>query len=372
MKILYTNFHSGNGSGGHGTYVVSLARSLAGRHAISVAAPVGSALYIAASQVSDIQVLSMDFPTRFNRSWWSTWRRLRVLLRQERFDIVHVNGSADHRLVGAAVMGMGRARPRIVYTKHNDKCAGSLGNRLRAHCFTDRVICVCDYTNRMMQRTAYRQCGLRTVHNGIDTDWFAPMAADAAERARRQYAPQADAADLIIGSNAGTGGYKGWMDMVAAVASLTPVERERVWILLAGNLPNVAQRAEIEAMGMSARVTFTGMLQDVRPFIAALDMGFVLSYCDTLSFACREMMAMGKPVMLTDHGGLPENVSPGVDGWVVPKHRPAAVAQILSEVLNAPGLLAGMGTAARRKSQQEFRLERFVQDTEAVYAELHG
>ena len=43
MKMLYTNFHDGDG-GGHTTYVVALARGLAARHEVHVAAPASSRL----------------------------------------------------------------------------------------------------------------------------------------------------------------------------------------------------------------------------------------------------------------------------------------------------------------------------------------
>ena len=54
-------------------------------------------------------------------------RRLRALVRKERFDVIHVNGSADHRLCMLATMGMGAKRPFIVYTQHNDRDAKQPG-----------------------------------------------------------------------------------------------------------------------------------------------------------------------------------------------------------------------------------------------------
>ena len=41
MKILYTNFHAGNG-GGHVTYIINLAKALSKDHQITVAAPATS------------------------------------------------------------------------------------------------------------------------------------------------------------------------------------------------------------------------------------------------------------------------------------------------------------------------------------------
>jgi glycosyltransferase involved in cell wall biosynthesis len=67
---------------------------------------------------------------------------------------------------------------------------------------------------------------------------------------------------------------------------------------------------------------------------------------------------------------LPENVTEGRDGWIVPSRTPKAVTQVLSDVLDDRQMLARMGTEARQRSLREFSLGMFVQGTEAVYEEL--
>lgn len=370
MKILYTNFHRDHG-GGHTTYILSLARALVGRHQIGIAAPASSRLNQDARQIPGVQVYDVPFssslPDIVRDAAW-----MRRLLRHERYDIVHANGSADHRCVMLAAMGLGRARPRIVFTKHNDFPAGSFGNVLRARLGTDRAICVSDYTRSGLADSAYRHAGLRVVRNGVDTTHYAPWDAEASSQARRRWLPGDAPADaFVVGSNAGTASYKGWPDMVAAVASLPDALRRRVYILLAGTPFDDAQRAEIQASGLLGQVIHAGLLHDVRPLIAAMDLGFVLSYhVETISFACREMMSMGKPVVVTDKGGLPENITPGADGWVVPQRSPAAVAGIVAQAMAQPDRLAAMGEAARVKSLAEFGLDAFVRDTEKIYLEL--
>ncbi|MCJ9711656.1 glycosyltransferase, partial [Bordetella hinzii] len=134
MKILYTNFHPRNG-GGHVTYIINLARALASDHDIVVATPQASRLYRYAQAIGRVRVAPMDFTTRLS-SWFGGRQRLRRLIAQEKFDIVHCNGSADHKLVMLATLGM-RRRPRIIFTKHNDHPLDSLGNALRARLATD-------------------------------------------------------------------------------------------------------------------------------------------------------------------------------------------------------------------------------------------
>lgn len=368
MKILYTNFHRGDG-GGHTTYVLSLAGALRNAHDIVVAAPPESRLFKAASAMPGVRAEALDFRGGL-LSALPNARRLRRLLAQDRFDVAHVNGSADHRLCMLAGLGLGADSPAVVYTQHNDRTASSFGATLRARLATDRVICVCEHTRRKMMDSAFGRCGLRTVRNGVDVERFRPPAPQAVDDARRRWLPAAQAGRLVIGSNAGTADYKRWLDMVEAVSLLPAELRERIVIMIAGEPPGELQRRRVRELGMEGQVVFSGLLDDVRSFVAALDVGFVLSSeMETISFACREMMAMGVPVIVSNAGGLAENVHAGLDGWVVPARTPETVASVLREILAQPLLLGPMGRAAREKAVRDFALSRFVADTHAVYLE---
>ena len=163
------------------------------------------------------------------------------------------------------------------------------------------------------------------------------------------------------------------MDLVEALPSLPAPARAQVHVLVAGKPPTAEQMRRIEGLGLARQVHFPGLLDDVRPAIAAIDAGFVLSYdVETISFACREMMAMGKPVLVTDYAGLPENIEPGRDGWIVPPRDVAAIAAAVQRMLEQRVALPAMGEAAREHAVREFGLPRFIALTEAVYLRLLG
>lgn len=368
MKILYTNFHQGDG-GGHTTYVMSLARMLRQRAQITVAAPRSSRLLAEADALPGVQSIDLEFKGRPFQQL-SALRRLRALLRKEHFDVIHVNGSADHRLCMLATMSMGAKRPFIVYTQHTDRTANSLGVRMRAKWGTNRVICVCGHTFRRMKDSVFRNEDLRVVHNGVDTAQFRPASAQDAAQARAALLPAAMQRRLVIGSNAGTASYKNWLDMVTAVSLLPDYLRDQVVIMIAGKEPDDEQRQRVTDLGMADQVVFTGLLEDVGPFLAALDVGFVLSSrLETISFACREMMASGKPVIVSKIGGLTENVTDGRNGWVVPPGSVSSVVKTVSEILKNRDVVAQMGIDARKTAQREFSLAQFVGRTEEVYLE---
>jgi len=371
MNILYTNFHAGPDIGGHTIYVSRLAAGLSGQCRIAVAAPATSALYALAGQIPGVTRHPQDYPSRIYKLP-AALRTMRALLKAGRFDVVHVNGSADHRLVIMATRFMTN-KPRIVFTKHNNIPISRASATLRARCGTDHVIAVCKHVERSVRDSPYGACGVSTVFNGVDTAYLTPP--DDAEAAvhRRNLLGQHAEGRIVLGSNAGTASYKAWLDIVRAVALLPAEIADRFHIALAGEAFSKSQQAELDASGMKDRVTYAGSLKDVRPFIAAIDVGFVLSTrIETISFACREMMAMAKPVIVTDYAGLPENIDPGRDGWVVPPAQPETLAELLRGMARGVYDLREMGQAARRKSLESFGLQRFLESTADVYRSVTG
>ncbi len=369
MKLLLTNFHDGDG-GGHTTYLMTLAKALAVRHRVYVAAPPTSRLYLEAKTISAVLACAQPFPNGLNRlaARRRARRQLADLLRKQQFDLVHVNGSADHRLVMSAMRGLSR-KPKIVLTKHNSKPMTGIGHWWRARRGTDMVIAVCDFTRRQLAASPYRQCKLVTVHNGVDIAHFAPWDASSALAQRQGWV--GDKPVLLLGSNAGTARYKGWMDLVEAMAILSPEDRVQVHLLIAGRWPEASILQRIADLGLTGQVHFAGLLEDVRPALAGMDAGFVLSWdVETISFACREMMAMGKPTLVTDYAGLPENIRLEVDGWLVPPRGHRAMAVKLQQLLQQRSDLQSMGIAAREHAEQAFGLDLFVERTEAVYRGL--
>ncbi|ULU26267.1 glycosyltransferase family 4 protein [Dyella terrae] len=367
MKLLYTNFHGGDG-GGHTTYIRELAAALASRHEVHVAAPPGSRLNREAHALPGVFVLDQPFPNGLNK--WKARRRARAqlaaYLRKQNFDIVHVNGSADHRLVLSA---MPAKRPALVWTKHNSKPVRGIGNAMRAR-RTDLVIAVCEYTRRELLHTAYRHCRVETVYNGVDIERWSPWPSEAvtAERARWN---GGDDSLFLLGSNAGTASYKGWMDLMEALPLLSDDVRSHVRVLIAGVPPKVAELERVAELGLAGQVVFPGVLADARGMVASLDAGFVLSYdVETISFACREMMAMGKPVLLTNYAGLPENIDEGKDGWLVPMRDREAIAAAVKRLVAQRDALPAMGVAAREHAEREFGLPLFVGRTEDAYERL--
>jgi len=366
LKILLTNFHRDRG-GGHDTYILAIAQALSLQHRIFVAAPATSRLFMQAGALPCVTTIVIDFSAKFKdlAKLPGEYRALPGLLERERFDVIHVNGSPDHWLVKLVMLAWKGARPRIVLTNH-DSIRIKTARATRA---TYDVIAVSDSTAQLMRESVYGRCPVTVIKNGIDTvGRYAPRDPQAAAQQRGAFLGPRAGDRLVIGTVTGFDWYKGTMGMIEAVAALPESLRDEVVVVVAGVEPNAEQRQQIEALGMSGRVHVAGFVEDVPSVIASFDIGFVLSYAiETVSFACREMMAMGKPVIVSRYAGLPENIDDGVDGWIVEPRDTAGLSSLLQTIIAGRDRLPAIGARARERAVHEFSDERFIADTEEVY-----
>lgn len=366
MRILFTNFHQGYG-GGHDTYILSLVQALKDSHKVALAAPKTSQLY--QQLEGTIECFPIDYKLRLDNihRWLNQAMSLKKWCEAKQFDIVHVNGSSDHTMLSLIKIFLTH-KPRLVVTKHNSLPIKK-GALLRLQYLTDAIIAVSQFTKRQLPASIQNHTKVEVILNGIDTDFYQPVSKAEKITLRSKYQFAAD--DFILVSVAGTATYKGWNYMVEAVANLPVDLRQNIKIVIAGPKPSNNQVFErIAQLNLQQQVFFPGLLRDVREAIAIGDVGFVLSHAvETISFACREMMAMAIPVITSDYAGLPENIAPNQDGWIVPAKDASALEQCLRQILASKDYRV-MGAKARLKAETEFTNQQFVAKTVALYSEL--
>lgn len=127
---------------------------------------------------------------------------------------------------------------------------------------------------------------------------------------------------------------------------------------------------QLKPDGLEGVVSFEGRVPDAWSFAAACRVGVVPSLgSEAVSRAALEWMAMGRPVVASAVGGLPELVEDGVTGLVVPPGDPAALAAALGSLLSDPARAEKLGAAGRSRFARLFSLGVFYENTQKVYDE---
>jgi glycosyltransferase involved in cell wall biosynthesis len=129
-------------------------------------------------------------------------------------------------------------------------------------------------------------------------------------------------------------------------------------------------KTRADQLGMTDRVTFTGLRRDVPALLSAATVAVMPSLNEALSNVLLESMAAGAPIVATRVGGTPEAVADGVNGLLVDPGDAAALARAIERLLEDPALAARLGAAARRSIEREYSVEKMVRTTARVYLDL--
>jgi glycosyltransferase involved in cell wall biosynthesis len=134
-------------------------------------------------------------------------------------------------------------------------------------------------------------------------------------------------------------------------------------------------RRELEARAAArgAAVHFTGHRPDIAAVLAGLDVVVIPSIEESACYVAVEALLMGKGVVASEVGGLPDSVRHGQTGLLVPPGDPAALAAAVATLIADPAMGQEMGRRGRQECLRRFDIDATTAQVEALYrAALHG
>jgi glycosyltransferase involved in cell wall biosynthesis len=365
-KVLITNFHPGDG-GGHTTYILRLLSAGLPEHFdIALAVPESSRLFADAQQ-SGVKVFPCDFPGKFKEipAIVRAIRRFGQIHRAFPFQAVHCNAARDHA-IAAWWKVASNGRVRILRTHHairqtpDDPYHRWLHNRLTdLHIFVSHAQLGLNEAGKALKHPASV-----VITNGLDLASYSPAAKS--EQVLRELGVRPG--QMIFGTVGGTATHKRVDVMLRAVAGLP--DRSRVLVVvLGGEITGRKVCRLAESLQMRDQFRFAGLQSDVKPYISVFDVGFVLSdSIETSSFAAREMMAMGVPMICSGYSGLLEVVEDRLNGFITTPGSVAEVASRVQEFLSMPEeQMKKFRQAARDKAVRCFGQELMIRKTREAY-----
>lgn len=144
-------------------------------------------------------------------------------------------------------------------------------------------------------------------------------------------------------------------------------------VLLVGAFRDPAYEAEVrgrvQALGLGDEVVVTGFLTNPFPVVRALDILVHPARRDPFPLALLEGMALGRPIVASAVGGIPEMLTDGETGLLVPPDDPVALADALLTLLRDPARRTRLGAAARATLERRFSPEAFAAGMFAAFDE---
>jgi len=302
-------------------------------------------------------------------------RDIAHIIDQHEIDIVHCT------LLNALMYGLlgkmfARRKPPIVSVIHTTKNVDSKHELAEKFVYRPLLKCASQiwFVSTLqaalwIEKMPFIGTKCRTIHNGVDTDYFSPgRFIDAGVSLREQLgiAPEAS----VICCVAGLRPEKLHSVLISAIG-IVRNRRVPCKLLIAGEgSMERPLRTLVEDLDLEDDVYFLGALSDVRPLLAASDCKVLASAAETFSIAMLESMAMGVPVISTEVGGASEAIEDGISGALVPAGDVTALADRIVEILDGKALRFKMGALARETVIRDFRTESMVTRSAACLQEV--
>jgi glycosyltransferase involved in cell wall biosynthesis len=293
---------------------------------------------------------------------------LRRVIREQRIALLHANGPQTN--VPAGIMGRLLSIP-VVWHARNCLRPGMIDIDRMMGFLPDRIICNSDAIRARFLGGLTEKKSL-TLLNSVDLADFEPTTSASSLRQELGIPIRAN----VLGMTSRLSREKGQHTLLEAVALL----KERfpnLFVLLVGD-HIFAEDAEVpkslrqmaDRLGISGRVIFTGFRRDVPRLYAAMDMFILATDSEACGRVLFEAMAMGKPVIGTDNGGTPEIVVDRVTGLLFPYGDAKGLSEKIAWLLERPAEMARMGIAGRRRVEENFTIEQYMEKTQKVYLDL--
>ena len=214
----------------------------------------------------------------------------------------------------------------------------------------------------------------------LSDGWAAFLAGFAPEAKVRVVPNSADVAGFAPGPNEAAGRLpflgradtpKGVYDLLAAVAALAP-KFPHVRLAVGGDGDLALLRTRAAQLGIAERLEVLGWIgpRDKADQLARAAVFCLPSHAEGLPMAMLEAMAVGKAVVVSHVGGIPEAVVDGDNGLLVPPRDVQALAAALSRLLSDEALRRRIGARARQTVAERFSTAVVVDKLSGVYREL--
>jgi len=302
----------------------------------------------------------------------SAWLEIRrIIARHGPFDLIHGHSSKAGALARLRLPG---SKTPVLYTPHAFRTMDpSLGpkprfafgsiERLLGTFFSNRVICVSrdEYDHAVSIGIPKRR--LRVVYNGVAKP---PVGARDAIRARFAIAPD----DVLYGFIGRLSSQKAPERLVAAFAKVAALQpKAKLLMIGSGELEDEVRRL-MAAEGLAGRAHLDGSIPGPAA-VDAFDIVVMPSRYEAMSYVMLEAASGGKPLVLTDVGGVSTVLEHGRNGLKIANSDDPT--ELIAAMLSAaePENRA-MFTAEAQRRQNRYTLSGMADETEEIYFDLLG
>ncbi|HHW03881.1 MAG TPA: glycosyltransferase family 4 protein [Thermoanaerobacterales bacterium] len=347
--------------GGAGRYLFNL---LSGwdydRYEVMVACPAGGQLEEQLRQ-KNIKVFELSGGEKSLK--FEHIKELMGIISREKIDIVHTHASFAGRIAGKL------SGCRVVLTRHGlGQCKKGFVQRtitgILSRIFTDAIIAISRAVKISMMETGVPADMIKIIYNGIDVSEFNSIE----PRLKKEF--NLVEKSPIVGIVARLVPEKGYEYALKAMPAVLKKFPGAVMVIVGDGPLRKALEDLCLDLGIHEHVIFLGYQDRVETLEADFDVFLLPSVSEGLGLSLLEAMALAKPVVATEVGGIPEVVKSGVNGLLVPPRDPSAIAEAIIRILSSKQMAYSLGQAAKNTVFDRFSARYMAEKTMEVYDKI--
>ena len=296
-------------------------------------------------------------------------------LAKEKFDVVHTHTSKAGLLGRFAAKLAGT--PLVVHTPHGHIFYGYF-RRLKTKMFirleklasrmTHKIVALTDRERSdYITHKIVREGKCIVIHSGIELDRYRELTIEEKNKLKKEIGIPEDA--MVVGTAGRLISVKGPEFMIKASQHIS-LESPETYLIFAGDGPLKEDLQTLaKETGTDKNIVFLGWRDDVPRILSVFDIFLLPSLNEGMGRVLAEAMALGKPIVASNVGGIPDLVIHGKNGYLVPPQNPEKLAKYTQLLLEDKDKREKMGRAGKEMASG-FTHEAMVQKIARLYEEL--
>ena len=344
--------------GGAESYVASVARSLKILGYNVFIASGGGAL---ANELQQEGIKHFFLPIRLSK--FISELLLKHIINKYKIELIHANSEAAG-IVAVKTKNKYNLNIPIIYTAH-----GVLPAKVKDIINqVDKIIAVSHFSKHSAIKEGFSAEKIQVIYNGIDTDKFKPNQQDKKLLREKYHIPQ-DAFTMIIVSRIKNLRNKGHQHLLNILKNYDISKKWHLVVIGKGKgLSDLKKK--IKEYHLQDRVHLLGHKTDVENYIDIADVMVLPSYFETFGLVLAEGMAMQKPAIAFNVGGISEVISDKETGFLVKYNDDDDLVNKINRLAQDKDLCSKMGVIARKKVEKDFANQIMIKKIIEVYNEI--
>ena len=290
------------------------------------------------------------------------------LIKKEKIDIVNTHSSKDSWVASFSTRLISKKRPVLIRTRH-------LSVPISTHLFNfiyqmpNMIITTCESTRKeLININQIKEDQIISIPTGAVLEKY-NLHEDSSDGLKKSLG--IDEKSPIISKIAVLRSWKRH-DTFLEAAKRVVMEIPEAKFLIVGEGPqreNIEQR--IKDLGLAGNVIMTGYREDVPQILALSDMSVLVSgSAEGVPQIVVQSLAMRKPVVGTNVGGIPELILDGKTGILIEPNNPKVLAEKILLLLKDKDYAKQLGEAGRKLVEEKFSCKNMLKQLEELYQKL--